>query len=293
MKLWLTGSRGMLGQAFARELRSARRDYVATDAELDVSDARRVLEFVGDEGFTHIVNCAAYTAVDQAEDEPELAERINAEGAACLARAAERLRACLLHFSTDYVFDGDSETPYSESAPCNPMGQYGRSKWHGEQAILKHSTSGYIVRTSWLFGDDGKNFVKTMVRLMREREELRVVDDQVGRPTYATDLARAALHLSGVEPQSKAASFGLYHFANSGITSWYGLAAAIHRRLSAQPGALKLQHLERIPTAEYPTRATRPAYSVLDTSKIEDVLGEKPRHWELALLECLDRLGST
>jgi dTDP-4-dehydrorhamnose reductase len=273
----------MLGHAIVARLQALGQRFVATDANLDIGDREPVLAFARSERPSAIVNAAAYTRVDDAENEAALAFRVNADGPAFLAEAAQELGAPLLHFSTDYVFDGSGVVPYTEQAITSPLGTYGRSKREGEARVLERCSSGaYLVRTSWLFGENGNNFVKTMARLMRERDELSVVADQHGRPTYTRDLADAALRLLGFGSTSAAAP-SLYHFANSGPTTWFDFSAAIRSTCVSCGLQLRVKTLRPITTAEFPRPAPRPPYSVLDTSRIEAALGEKPRPWESAL----------
>lgn len=288
--VWLPGGLGMLASALKDRFELLGVPYVATDRELDITDLDRVMQFALTNRPIAIVNAAAYTRVDDAETQEDQATRINADGAEYLARAARELEIALLHFSTDYVFDGRGSNPYPEDFPTAPLTVYGKSKLLGEQRVLQvlQGSTGYVIRTSWLYGWGGPNFVKTMVGLMREREELKVVDDQQGRPTYTVDLAQASVDLLGLSG-CRPARPGLYHFANTGVTSWYGFASRI--RAASQELGLKLEVQRLLPctTAEYPRPAPRPAYSVLDTSRVEQALGRAPRAWQDALTDYLIR----
>lgn len=244
-----------------------------------------------------IVNAAAYTAVDLAEQEPELAWRVNAEGPAALASEAARQGIGLIHYSTDYVFPGNGAAPYREDDPVGPQNVYGRSKLAGEQAIADSGAPHVILRTAWVYGVRGQNFMKTMLRLMAEREVVRVIDDQVGAPTWVRMIAEATAILiaqsvrSGVPDLSN--SSGIYHFTCSGQTTWYGFASAI-RDHAVNAGLLPATaaRIEPIPTSEYPTPAKRPAYSVLDLQKLQTQFGIVPPDWQTALELCLADLAA-
>ncbi|HEU5073872.1 MAG TPA: dTDP-4-dehydrorhamnose reductase, partial [Polyangiaceae bacterium] len=230
MTLWLVGASGMLGRAFAEGLARTGIRVVQTNSEVDITDRQTVRTLALAERPTHIINCAGYTRVDDAETHAAEAERINVLGPENLALAATETESCLVHISSDYVFAGDAREPYDEAAPCMPRSVYGRTKWGGERRVLALHSRGraYVVRTSWLFGKHGNNFVRTILRLLATEDELRVVSDQVGRPTYAPDLAAAVLRLIGLEPRARApAEPGVYHYANHGATSWHEFACAI------------------------------------------------------------------
>jgi dTDP-4-dehydrorhamnose reductase len=233
------------------------------------------------------INTAAYTAVDRAESDAAGAFAVNRDGIAHLAVTCRAAGTALIHLSTDYVFDGTASRPYREEDAVAPLGIYGRSKWAGEEALRRLHQEHLIVRTAWLYGHHGSNFVKTMLRLAGERQVVRVVHDQHGCPTWTRDLARALTVLcQRLAPARRACPWGTYHFCGAGQTSWYGFARAIFTQFSA-PEALKIQRVEPIPTAAYPAPARRPAYAVLDCAKIHAAFGITPRPWQESLRDCM------
>jgi dTDP-4-dehydrorhamnose reductase len=285
----------MLARAVGARLGAAGVEAIGTDLELDIADQAAVFEFAEQHHFTHIVNCAAYTRVDDAETELEAARAGNATGPANLARAAARTGAQLVHVSTDYVFDGRASEPYGEHTPSAPRTAYGRTKREGEELVLATldrpgAPPFHVIRTSWLYGEGGKNFVTTMLGLMAEREVLRVVSDQHGRPTYTRDLAEALLATAGIVPRGEPADSGLYHFANAGATTWHAFAERILEGARALGFPLAARSIEPVSTEAYPRPAPRPAYSVLSTRRIEQALGRAPRPWQDALDEYLGNL---
>lgn len=282
MKILVTGANGQLGnemRALAAE--GSSHTYLFTDVqELDICDEQAVCSFVRENAVEVIVNCAAYTAVDKAEDNPDLCDRLNHLAPGYLAAAAEACGAALVQVSTDYVFDGTGHLPYTEEmTPC-PNSVYGRTKLAGEEEAMRCCSRTMIVRTAWLYSTFGNNFVKTMLRLGRERDHLGVVFDQIGTPTYARDLARAIQTAidQGVVP-------GIYHFSNEGVCSWYDFTVAIHRL-----AGISTCHVSPLHTDEYPAKAPRPAYSVLDKTKIKRTYGIVIPHWEESLQECVEKL---
>ena len=279
-KIWISGASGMLGSHFKRLLTQQNISFVANDKEhIDITELDHVSDFIRIQKITHIINCAAYTHVDLAETDQKKAYQVNAIGPHNLGIAGRRHGARVLHFSTDYVFDGKKRVPYQEDHYCTPISAYGMSKLAGEIKLQDEHQHSCIIRTSWLFGSPGKNFVETMLSLMREKELLRVVCDQIGRPTYCQDLAEAALELLDEE--------GTFHFANSFETSWFQLAKEIARQAKELGYPLKIKTIEPISSREYLTAATRPAYSTLNTKKIEGILGKPPRSWQEALYDYL------
>ncbi len=293
MKVWVAGARGMLGRALLGRLDALGVLALPTGRELDVSDASAVDAFTRRERPTHVVNASGYTRVDDAEAEEGAARTVNALGAENLARAALAAGARFVHFSSDYVFDGRAAAPYPEDAATRPQSAYGRTKLEGEQRVLaldptRRTT--YVVRTSWLFGEGGKNFVTTMLGLLGTRDELEVVADQLGRPTYTRDLADAALSLAGIGAAGEARPAGVYHFANTGAVSWHAFAVAIRESALELGLPVRARAVSAVTTAQFPTPARRPAYSVLDTTRIEAALGRPPRAFHAALREYLSRL---
>ncbi len=237
-----------------------------------------------------LINCAAYTAVDKAESEPEAAFAVNRDGPANLADECERLGIPLIHISTDYVFNGKSDRPYREEDAADPLNVYGLSKWEGEEAVRSRLVEHIIVRTSWLYGSRGRNFVKTMLRLGAEREELKVVSDQYGCPTWSFDLAVCLVRIAErVLSGSEEVPWGTYHFCGAGVTTWYNFASAIldeaRRRQSS-----RIARVSPVPTSSYPTVAARPGYSALDCGKIEASFGIAPPPWEKSLAGLIDKL---
>jgi dTDP-4-dehydrorhamnose reductase len=285
------GEHGQLARALARTY-SARGDVVRTAgrAAVDIGDRPAVMAAAAAFRPHLVVNAAAYTAVDRAEDEAELAFRINRDGAGHVAAAARQAGAPVIHVSTDYVFDGEKRTPYVETDAPAPLSVYGRSKLAGEQAVAAAHPHHVIVRTSWLCSPEGSNFVKTMLRLAAERREIAVVDDQWGAPTFAADLAEgiAAIGDHLMSTSDPGAVAGVYHATGSGATTWCRFAAAILGRAAAM-GAPSC-HVRPIATADYPTRARRPANSRLDCNKLAAAFGVRLPPWESALDRCLEQL---
>lgn len=289
MKVWLTGCNGMLGHAFARRLTNANIDFIGTDLDVDLTSSAAIEDFGRSHQFTHIINTAAYTKVDDAEAETDKAFAVNGMAVRFLCEQAERQAAILIHFSTDYVFLGVASEPYTEGSTTGPISAYGKSKLDGErwvQSQMSQVAGAYLIRTSWLFGPGGANFVRTILNALKTRKEVRVVHDQRGRPTYNDDLARAAMMLTGLHGREPA-PVGCYHFANSGETSWYGFALAVAELARKNGIRLAADRIVPITTDELERPAPRPAYSVLDTQKFERTLGEVPRSYYSALNEDL------
>lgn len=281
MNILVTGANGQLGSEMQRLSAVSPNNYIFTDAaELDVTDAGAVRRAAEQTRAEAIVNCAAYTDVERAEENEAAADRLNRLAPANLAAAAAATGATLIHISTDYVFDGRAHTPYTEQAPTAPLSVYGRTKLAGEQAVETSGCSYLILRTAWLYSAFGNNFLKTMLRLTAERESLKVIFDQIGTPTYAGDLALGIF--SVIEGGQLRGHEGLYHFSDEGVCSWYDFAVEI----AAAAGHDKCR-IEPCSTAEYPTKAPRPAYSVLDKGKFKTTFGIEIPHWRESLLYCL------
>ena len=283
MKILLTGGAGQLGRELKRSLAPLGELITCDRRQLDLADPDALRTAVRDAAPTVIVNAAAYTAVDKAETESGLADAINAAAPGLLAEEARRLGARLIHYSTDYVFDGSKASPYREDDATTPLSTYGRSKRQGELAIAASGARHLVLRTSWVFGLHGANFMKTMLRLGRERDELRVVGDQVGAPTWTRHLADAtALILAG-----RSTAEGLYHLAAGGETSWHGYAEAIFAEARATGLLEKSPTVHRITTAEYPLPAPRPANSRLDCARFSADFGLALPDWRTGLADCL------
>lgn len=282
MNILVTGCNGQLGN----EMQLLEKDCIEhtffnTDvAELDITDREAIACFVKENKIDGIVNCAAYTAVDKAESNEVLCHLLNTVAPGYLAAEVEKRGGWMIQISTDYVFDGTGHTPYTEDVAPAPDSVYGRTKLDGEQAVMTGCSRAMVIRTAWLYSTFGNNFVKTMMRLGTERSELGVVFDQIGTPTYARDLASAVMAAIG-----KGIVPGVYHFSNEGVTSWYDFTKAIHRIAGITGCCVRPLH-----TAEYPTAAARPAYSVLDKTKIKNTLGIDIPHWEDSLRECVEIL---
>lgn len=284
MNILVTGALGQLGSELRLVAACSSDNYIYTDvAELDITDRDAVNAFVESNGVDAIVNCAAFTDVERAEDVPDLAERINAGAVANLADAMASRGGLLVHVSTDYVFGGESfNTPITEDAAGAPTGVYGLTKLHGEQAVLRSGCRHIIIRTAWLYSEFGRNFVKTMLRLTSERPVVKVVFDQAGTPTYALDLARAIFKI--LEGRLYEGREGIYHYTNEGVCSWFDFARAIAERSGSTCKVLPCH------SSEFPSKVRRPSYSVLDKSKIKEVFGVDVPYWTDSLSECLSNM---
>lgn len=282
MNILITGCNGQLGNEMQLlQKNDSDNCYYNTDiAELDITSVEAIESYVAEHHIDGIVNCAAYTAVDKAEANEELCTLLNAEAPAYLAAAIEKRGGWMVQISTDYVFDGTHHTPYHEDDDTCPNSVYGRTKLVGEFNVMKLCRRSMVIRTAWLYSTFGNNFVKTMIRLGREKEQLGVIFDQIGTPTYARDLASAIMTAirKGIVP-------GIYHFSNEGVISWYDFTKAIHRL-----AGIDHCHVRPLHTSEYPTAAKRPPYSVLDKTKIKQTYGIEIPYWEESLAECIAKM---
>jgi len=278
----VTGKTGQLAQAISANKGPWEYEFLGRD-EANLSNLDQLAEAIRARNFDVLVNTAAYTAVDKAEEEQELATIINAEAPGILAKICAEKGAVMIHISTDYVFGLDWNRPLREDDPTEPINAYGKSKWEGEEAIRKELSEHIIIRTSWLYGLSGHNFPKTMLRLAKDRNELKVVFDQVGNPTFADDLAEALNHICQSELKN---AYGTYHFSNEGVCSWYDFARETLRKNHNHVA------LEPVTSDQFPTAARRPHYSVLNKKKIKNTFGLKIRHWQDALADFLEKLDS-
>ncbi len=287
-KILVTGANGQLG----KELQHLTPLFPQFDfiflsrADLPIHHFELVRNFFKGYHPQYLINCAAYTAVDRAEQEKDLAFQVNAEAVGVLAAICKENNCHFIHISTDYVFDGTANVPYKEDSPTNPQSVYGASKLEGEKQALQFNPSSFIIRTSWVYSEYGKNFVRTMVKLMKEKEEINVVNDQLGSPTYAADLAEAILQIIVTLPthHSPLTTHGIYHYSNEGIISWYDFALAINELTGSDC------KINPISTSQYPTPAKRPAYSVLDKTKIQKAFGIQLKDWKESLARSLENL---
>ncbi|UOR06345.1 dTDP-4-dehydrorhamnose reductase [Hymenobacter aerilatus] len=276
------GASGQLGQCLQHvaQERGLTGIVFLPEEQADILDLGKLQAVFAEHQPAYCINCAAYTAVDKAEDEVAIARRVNRDGAENLARLCAQHGTTLLHVSTDFVFAGTGNVPLDETDLAEPISIYGLTKLEGEQAIAACTERYFILRTSWLYSEYANNFVKTMLKLGRERDELRIIWDQAGTPTYAIDLAGCLLTI--IEQQNQ--EYGIYHYSNEGLTSWYDFAVAIFELGKVEVRALPIR------TAEYPTKATRPAYSVMDKSKVKKALNISIPHWRESLQTCMERL---
>lgn len=284
MNILVTGANGQLGTELRiLSLQFPQTNFTFTDiAELDITDIEAIRNMVASQETDLLINCAAFTAVDKAESNTALAHKLNAEAPGLLAQAMKERKGEIIHISTDYVFNGRASVPYTEEMEPCPQSVYGSTKLEGEQQVATHNPHSIILRTAWLYSPYGNNFVKTMLRLGRERSTLDVVFDQVGTPTYASDLAQAIMTIATCPNKV----YGTFHFSNEGVASWYDFTKAIHRL-----AGITTCQVSPIHTKDYPTPAQRPAYSVLDKSKIKQAYGITIPYWEDSLKRCLQQLS--
>ncbi len=287
MNILVTGANGQLGNEMRRLGAVSPNNYIFTDvAELDITDAAAVMDAVRTASVDIIINCAAYTNVDKAESDEATAELINATAVANLAAAMKEVGGTLFHVSTDYVFGSEGNTPRTEDMPLDPLGVYGRTKLHGEQAIAQSGCKALIFRTAWLYSEFGNNFLKTMMRLTAEKQQLNVVFDQVGTPTYAGDLALAIFSI--IEAGVYSGNEGVYHFSNEGVCSWYDFAVEI----AAAAGNTNCR-INPCHSSEFPSPVTRPPYSVLDKTKVKNTFDIEIPHWRESMEYCIKRIKAT
>lgn len=303
--IWLIGNKGMLGSEVSRQLKEAKFPFVGTDKETDITDALALENFANnvltdsyfpsdlphsERRITWIINCSAYTNVEKAEEDVELAEKLNFQGPLNIARLARKIGAKLIHISTDYVFNGKGKVPYTEEMPKEPLGIYGKTKSQGEEAIQKEMNTYYILRTAWLYGFDGKNFVYTMTNAMNKHDAVKVVNDQKGTPTCAVDLAEIIVKIitkskkaKGLFGKDSAPAFGIYHFTDEGETTWFEFTQEIYR-LGKKYGRITNEcTVNPCTTQEYGAKVERPAYSVLCKEKISKELKIKIPDWQISL----------
>ena len=284
-KILVIGANGQLGKCFQywsqdfTDFKFFFKDF----PELNILNHKQLEYFFQSKTVDIVINCAAYTAVDEAENHSEEAEKLNSDAVCALCKFSKNYGFKLIHFSTDYVFDGTASKPYKENEYLKPIGVYGRTKAEGEAVMRSAGIDGWIIRTSWLFSPYGKNFVKTIFSLLQNKEEINVVADQTGSPTYALDLAAAILKVLNQNPIFNGVN--IYHYSNSGHTTWYGLATAIKRQINSNC------KIHPVDTAANPTKAKRPKYSVLSCEKIKKDFNLKPQPWESALIDCLKKIG--
>lgn len=285
MNILVTGANGQLGRSIRKEAEGSLDNYIFTDVqELDITDPEAVKNFIGTHDIDVIVNCAAYTNVDAAEDNEDQALKINGHAPGILARAIKEKEGTLIHVSTDYVFGGAGKnTPLSESQPPSPTGAYGRTKLRGEEEIEKSGASAITLRTAWLYSDYGNNFVEKILNLLKGRDSIKVVFDQCGTPTYASDLAKAIVDI--ISERKFKGNEGIYHFSNEGVCSWYDFAHAAARIAGMEDKEVLPCH-----SSEFPSKVVRPSYSVLDKTKYKETFKKKVPHWHDSLKLCLSRL---
>lgn len=278
--IWLIGCKGMLGTEISRQLTEQKLDFIGTDIDVDITNTQALADFAKEKQITYIINCSAYTAVDKAESDADFAKKLNEDGPRNIACLANQIHAKMIHISTDYVFDGTGKTPYTEEMPIAPIGVYGKTKAAGERAVTENLNEYYIIRTAWLYGWAGRNFVYTMIKAMNTHDSVKVVNDQKGTPTFAGDLADVILKIisKGDVP------YGIYHCTDLGEITWWDFTNEIKKQ-GAELGLITNKECVVNPcsTDEYPTPAKRPAYSVLYKDKIQKALGIRLPDWKDSL----------
>ncbi len=291
MKILIFGHQGQVGTSLTTNVSAAGHEVVGLDREqIDFGDGNAVKSAITTHAPDLVINVCAYTAVDKAEEETQLADAVNHLGVAAMAEQCANDDIVCFHISTDYVYAGDANTPYLEDAPTAPLSVYGKTKLAGDQALIAARAKHIILRTSWVFGEHGNNFVKTMLRLAGSRDELSVVADQHGRPSYAGDIVSSLLAFVERLDRDKTLPWGIYHCCSEGETTWHGFAQAIFTRAVELQLLAKAPLVHPIPTSGYPTPAPRPAYSVLNTDKLSDFLGQPLPHWQKGLDQVLQHL---
>lgn len=284
MKVWVIGRNGMLGSQVCRTLSENKVEFLGTDSDVSILDYEALEGFAAGKKISFIVNCAAYTAVDKAESETEKARALNADGPRNIARLAKKLGVPFIHISTDYVFGGTASSPISEDTPIEPIGVYGATKAEGENAVAEETSDFYILRTAWLYGWSGRNFVYTMIRAMNTHESVKVVNDQKGTPTNCVTLSNVILKIIEKRTKGEEVPNGIYHVTDLGETTWFGFTNEIKKQ-SLEKGILTNRDCAVNPctTDEYPTPAKRPSYSVLDKTKVQETLGIRLPEWKESL----------
>lgn len=283
--LWLIGCKGMLGTEIARQLTENKIDFVGTDIDVDITNPQALADFARGKNISYIINCSAYTAVDKAESDEDFAKKLNEDGPRNIAKLAEQIHAKMIHISTDYVFDGTGTSPYTEDMPIAPIGVYGKTKAAGEVAVRQSLKEHYIIRTAWLYGWAGKNFVYTMIKAMNTHDSVKVVNDQKGSPTFAGDLADVIINII----KKDNVPYGTYHCTDLGEITWWDFTNEIKKQ-GIEAGLITNKNCVVNPcaTSEYPTPAKRPAYSVLCKDKIQKVLGITLPDWKQSLKKFID-----
>lgn len=283
--IWLIGCKGMLGTEIARQLSENKIDFVGTDIDVDITNPQALAKFVNGKDISYIINCSAYTAVDKAESDADFAKKLNEDGPRNIANLANQIHAKMIHISTDYVFDGTGTEPYTEDMSVAPIGVYGRTKAAGEAAVRQNLKEYYIIRTAWLYGWAGKNFVYTMIKAMNTHDSVKVVNDQKGSPTFAGDLAAVIIKIINKND----VPYGTYHCTDLGEITWWDFTNEI-KQIGVEKGIITNKECKVNPctTDEYPTPAKRPAYSVLSKDKIQKTLGIKLPDWKESLSKFLN-----